>query len=192
MVTTDSSCRPHKRSPADVKELAQHLSEFPCFMRGMHLAGIEALCRRMDFLQVPAMGVVLRQGDVGDSMFMVYKGTCQIYSCYGSTVSQAGAAFSPCGRMCNQPQFPRRNLTASTVPLQKLKRTIGVPILAQSVKVELLGSIPSSALTANTRTPPRQGRQGRSSCALIEQLFGTLQTRAGGEDQISQLRLLQR
>lgn len=60
-------------------------------MRGMHLAGIEALCRRMDFLQVPAGGIVLRQGDVGDAMFMVYKGTCQIYSRYGSSASQAGA-----------------------------------------------------------------------------------------------------
>ena len=96
MVSTIAACRPHKRSPADVKELAHHFSEFPCFMRGMHLAGIEALCRRMVFLQVPAMGIVLRQGDVGDSMFMVYKGVCQIYSRYGSNKCQAGANFASC------------------------------------------------------------------------------------------------
>jgi CRP-like cAMP-binding protein len=63
-------------------------------MQGMHLAGIEALCRRMYFLHVPEGGMVLRQGDVGDSMYMVYKGACHIYSRYGSTLPQAGA-FTP-------------------------------------------------------------------------------------------------
>jgi hypothetical protein len=59
-------------------------------MRGLHLAGIEAICRRMTFLELPPLGILFQQGDAGDSMYMVLLGSCEIYKHYACSTSQTG------------------------------------------------------------------------------------------------------
>lgn len=87
--------RPHKRSLRDVRDLAQHFQSTPCFMYGLPIHGLEALCRRLSFVHVSPGCMLLRQGQPGDSMFMVIHGTAHMLQRYGSLSTEHGTVSLP-------------------------------------------------------------------------------------------------
>ena len=84
-------CRPHKRSPGEVSDLAQYFQKTRTFMRGLPIRGLEALCRRLTLVNVSPHCMLFRQGQPGDSMFMLIKGAAHIYQRYGSSIFAKGA-----------------------------------------------------------------------------------------------------
>lgn len=89
------TCRPHKRSLRDVRDLARHFQNTRCFMYGLPINGLEALCRRLSFVHVSPGCMLLRQGQPGDSMFMVISGTAHILQRYGSLSTEHGRVSLP-------------------------------------------------------------------------------------------------
>lgn len=59
-------------------------------MLGLPVNGLEALCRRLSFVHVLPGSVLLRQGQQGDSMFMLVSGSAQIYQRYGALKPEHG------------------------------------------------------------------------------------------------------
>eukprot|EP00892_Ulva_mutabilis_P012096 jgi/Ulvmu1/9259/UM050_0008.1 len=77
--------RPHKRSPGEVYDLAQHFQRTRTFMYGLPTRGLEALCRRLTYEHILPACMLLQQGQTGDCMFMLISGTAHILQRYGST-----------------------------------------------------------------------------------------------------------
>ena len=70
---------------------AQFLRHKRGFLHQMKRSFVEAICERITFERVAAGEAVIRQGDVGQAMYMLFEGTCDVYRRTSAAATDPGA-----------------------------------------------------------------------------------------------------
>lgn len=75
-------CRPYERTPEQKNHAARLLCARKGFLHHMKLAFVEALCERITHQHMDPGQVIILQGEVGQSMYMVLSGSCNVIRHY--------------------------------------------------------------------------------------------------------------